>query len=165
MPGKSKKFELTGKEVSLAIVMAIMGFVFTTRPWILWLNTLTPFTGFVVYYIILYGAIYILSKLGLTVFGIKIEDKLESLGLLLITFAFFILVNWESAYIQYITNGSLAGQSVIYLQSEDGAVFWLWQQLLPSIGVEAWHYLTYVLTPFALALLGGLLISGKIRLD
>jgi hypothetical protein len=161
---KPKKFELTGKEVSLAIVMAIMGFVFSTRQWILWMNTLTPFAGLVVYYIILYGAIYVLSKLGLTVFGIKIDDKLETLGLLMISFAFFIVVDWESAYIQYVTNGSLVGQSVVYLQSEDGAIWFLWSQLLPTLGAEVWRYLTYVLTPFALTLGGSLLVSGKVKL-
>jgi len=158
-------FKLTDKEVYLACAFAVMGFLFTMRPWILWMNTLTPFSGLIVYYVILYGALYVLSKLGLTVFGIKIDDKFETLGLLMITFAFFITVDWESAYIQWITNGSLTGQSVLYLQSEDGATFYLFQQLLPWAGAEAWRYLTYVLTPFVLALFGGLLVSGKISLD
>jgi hypothetical protein len=160
-----KKFGLTDKEFTLACVFAVMGFLFTTRPWILWMNSLSPFIGLVVYYVILYGAIYVLSKLGLTVFGVKIDDKIETFGLLLISFAFFIVVDWESAYIQFVTNGSLTGQSVIYLQSEDGATFWAWQQLLPTLGAEVWRYLTYVLTPFVMALTGALFVSGKIKLD
>jgi len=160
---KPKKFELTGKELSLAIAIAVMGFFFTTRQWILWLNSLSPFAGLIVYYIILYASLYVLSRLGLTVFGIKIDDKIETLGLLLITFAFFITVDWESAYIQYVTNGSLTGMSNVYLQAEDGAVWFLWSQLIQNI--EVLHVLTYVVTPFVLALVGGLLVTGKIKID
>jgi hypothetical protein len=156
--------ELTDKEVALAVVLAVMGFIFSTRQWILFLSGLTPLEGLVVYYIILYGALYVLSQLGLVVLGIKIKEPLQTFGLLLITFAFFIVVDWESAYVQYVTIGSLEGASPVFLQSEDGAVFWVWEQLLPAAPVETWRILTYVLTPFLLTLIGGLLASEKIKL-
>jgi len=156
--------ELTDKEVALAVILAVMGFIFSTHQWLLFLSGLTPLEGLIIYYIILYGALYVLSQLGLVVLGIKIKEPLQTFGLLLITFAFFIVVDWESAYVQYVTTSSLQGVSPVFLQAEDGAVFWVWQQLLPTAPVETWRILTYVLTPFMLTLIGGLLASEKIKL-
>ena len=156
--------ELTDKEVGLAVILAFMGFILSSHQWILFLSGLTPLEGLIIYYIILYVTLYILSQLGLVVLGIKIKEPLQTFGLLLITFAFFIVVDWESAYVQYVTIGSLEGASPVFLQSEDGAVFWVWEQLLPAAPVETWRILTYVLTPFILTLIGGLLASEKIKL-
>lgn len=156
--------EITSKELGLATVLALLGLVFSSRFWLTFLAGLTPLEGLIIYYIILYACLYILSQLNLVVFGIRIKNPLQTFGLLLITFAFFIVVDWESSYVQYITTGSMQGASPVFLQSEDGAVFWLWQRFLPSAPIETLGLLTYVLTPFILALIGGLLASEKVKL-
>jgi len=142
-----------------------MALVLTSRPWLLWMNGLNPLAGLIVYYVILYGSLYTLGKLGLVIFNIKIDDSQQTLGLLLITFSFFIAVDMTSAYVQYVTTGTLTGMSNLFLQDEDGAVFWIWQQLMPWAGMTVWYLLTYGLTPFVLTLLGGCLVTEKIHLD
>lgn len=159
------KFQLTGHELALALVFAFMGLMFTAKPWLMWLNGMNPFEGLIIYYIILYVALYSLGKLGLVIANVTIDDAQQALGLLLITFAFFITVDMTSGYVQYVTTGSLTGMSNLFLQDEDGAVFWLWQQVLPFAGIEIWHFLTYALTPFLLALTGGFFVTEKIHLS
>ena len=148
----------------LASALAALGFLLTTRPYIFWLNNVTPLVGLAVYYVILYGALYLLSKAGLTVLNVKIEQNAQTVGLLMITFAFFITVDLTSSYVQFVATGSAAGIANVYLQSEDGAVFWVWQHLLPLAGDEVWRILTYVLTPFTLALVGCGFVTGKIKI-
>jgi hypothetical protein len=137
-----------------------MGFIFSSRGFILSLDKLSPLNGLIIYYIILYSSLYFLSRLGLTVFGIKIFAPAQMVGLLLITFAFFIVVDWESSYINIVTRGSAENISPVYFQSEDGSVWSLWSSVTKD--VEALRLLTYVVTPFLLALAGGLLVSGRI---
>jgi hypothetical protein len=156
--------ELTKKEFGLAAIIALMGFAFTSRPFLLWLNDLTPLEGLVVYYALLYTVAFILSKLGLVVFGEKVENPLQVFGVILVTFAFFIVVDWESAYISYAVNGP-SNVPNIYLQAEDGAIFWIWQQILPTATMQTLRLLTYVLTPFLLAVTGLILISEEIELN
>jgi hypothetical protein len=115
--------------------------------------------------LILYVSLYILSRLDLVVFGFKIKDPMQTLGLLLITFAFFICVDWESPYVQLVTNRSVENVSPVLFQAEDGAVWFLWHNAIPWADVETLRLLTYVATPFALALIGGLLVSEKVRLS
>jgi hypothetical protein len=141
-----------------------MGFLFTTHEMILFLNGLNSIEGLAVYYAILYAILLVLSRMDLVIFGFKIKNITQTIGLTIITFAFFITVNWTSPYIQYVTTGSVQGASNIFYQSEDGTMWYLWSLLLPSVGVEVIRILTYVVSPFLLALLGGLLVSGRIRM-
>ena len=160
--------KISEREFSLAIAIAVLGLAFSTRTWILYLNGITPVVGLIFYYIILYAALYVLSRMGLVVFGLKIDDPVETFGLLTITFAFFIVVNWTSPYAQYVTTGSFAGASNVFVNnSEDGLTWYLWSQLIPQIPANLLilRLLTYVATPFILTLLGGMLISGKVRID
>ena len=156
--------ELTSKEFALAVVLAFMGFAFSTRQWLLFLSGLSPLEGLIIYYIILYASLYVLSRLDLVVLGIKIKEPLQTFGLLLITFAFFIVADFESAWTQFVTTGTWGGMSNVYIQSEDGALFWIFQQLLPMGSPELWRLLTYCISPFLIALIGGLLASEKIKL-
>jgi hypothetical protein len=151
----------------LATVIAVIGFVFNTRTWILYLNDLTPVEGLIVYYVILYATLYVLSRMGLVVFGLKIDDPVETFGLLMITFAFFITVDWSSPYVQYVTTGSFQGTSNVFVNnSEDGMTWYLWSLLIPQVPANLLilRLLTFIVTPFILTVLGGLLVSGKIRI-
>jgi hypothetical protein len=159
------KLELTDREIGLAIAMAIMGYVLSAREWILWLDKLSPGEGLIVYYTILYGCLYVLSRLGLVVFGFRIKDPIQTFGLLMVTFAFFITVNWESPWVEVVTRGHYVDISPIHYQAEDGATWWFWQKMLPAADPETLRLLTFVATPFILCLIGGLLISRKPKLS
>jgi hypothetical protein len=162
---KTLKFKLTERELYLAVAFAIIGFILSLREIILFLNSLNPLEGLAVYYIILYASLYFLSRLGLTIFGIKIDKPLQVLGLGLITFAFFILVNWENAYVYITVNGGLDDVPQLYFASEDGAIWFLWYNVVGIKNVEIARLLTFVLTPFLLALGGGFLLEHRVILD
>jgi len=163
MLAQKKKFEVTRDEFKLAVVIAIMGFAFTTRPYILWLNSLSPFAGLLIYEIILYGALYTMSRMHLSLGHIEIKDWSQTIGLWLIQYAFFVTINLTSQYVQWVIDGSVTAPN-IFLQSEDGAAFWLFQQILPFASMDALRILTYVITPFILVMIGGYLVRGKIHL-
>jgi hypothetical protein len=154
--------ELTSKEFALAVVLAFMGFAFSTRQWLLFLNQRTPVEGLTIYYIILYGSLLVLSRMGLVVFGLKIDDPIKTFGLLLITFAFFITVNFENPYVQLVTMGNTQGASIVFYGSEDGAVWFLVSQFVSDLWLC--RMLTFVVTPFLLTVLGCILVSGKIKI-
>lgn len=156
--------KITTKEFLLAAVIAIGGYLLSSPDFILWLNTFNPLYGFMIYYIILYGAMYILGQMGLVIFGIKIRKPAQTLGLLMITFAFFILVNWESCYVNIVTTGNCVGVSPIYFGSEDGVTWWFWTNIMGIGDIQQARLLTFVLTPFLMTLVGALLVDEKIRL-
>jgi hypothetical protein len=154
-------FQLTQKELILACAIALMGFVFSSRWWILGLSSMTPIQGLVMYYIILYTSLYILSRAGLIIYDIRIENVVQVFGLLLITFSFFITVDWESQWVQYITNGNIEQASPVFYQSEDGAIMYLWSRVVPMVpqNMELLRILTYVVTPFILVVIGAYLVA------
>ena len=82
----------------------------------------------------------------------------------MITFAFFILVDWTSPYIQYITGRKAEDVSPIFYQDEDGATYSFWNTIIKVNDIEQLRILTFVITPFLLALIGGLLVEGRIHL-
>jgi hypothetical protein len=128
------------------------------------MNQLNPLQGLVIYYIIVFITLYGLSKLGLTVFGLKISSVTQTLGLLMVAFAFFIVADWSSAWTNIAVYGNVQNVSTVYLQCEDGATYFVWSWLLPWADAEILRLLTYVFSPFVIALLGGLLVSKKIKL-
>jgi len=152
--------EITGKELALAITIAFLGFAFSTRQWVLFLDKFDPFTGLLIYYIILYVALFALSRAGLIIWKFRIKDPVQVLGALLITMAFFITVDWESPWIQIVT-GKMGDVSNVLYQAEDGAFWYLWSFVTNN--PELLRLLTYVLTPFILTFIGVLLIS-KVQL-
>ena len=149
-------FEITKEELALVLVITFMGFAFSLRQFVLFLDSLNPFTGLIIYYIILYFSLYALSKLGLVIWKIRIKSPLQVLGALLITMAFFITVDWESPWIQYVTNRTGDVSNVLY-QAEDGAFWYLWSFLTNNF--EVLRILTYVITPCILTLVGVILVK------
>jgi len=157
--------KITGRELKLAVALALMGFVLSEARFILWLDTLNPLEGLIIYYIILYASLYTLSKAGLVVFNVRIEDPAQTFGLLLVTFSFFLTCDWESPYVQIITRGSIGNVSQVYWQAEDGACWYLWTVVMGVADIGLARILTFVVTPFALALIGCLFIEKKVQLS
>jgi hypothetical protein len=164
MPKHKTRFSVTNRELTLAVAFAVMGFAFSTRTFLLWMNELNPFEGLIIYYIILYSSLYVLSKAGLTVFGLKITKVTQQIGLLMITFAFFVTVNFSSAWTTIATGGNPAAVSKIYWGDEDGCLFYLYGLVFPWASAEILRLLTYVVSPAALALIGSYFVSGKVKL-
>lgn len=145
----------------LPLAFGVLGFLFSSRKWIFFMNSLNPLVGMIVYYIILIFTIGLLEYFGLIIAGIKFESINQTIGTVLIIFSFFILVNWESCYINMITQGN-CNLSNVYLQSEDGAVYYLWSKLTNNINLL--RILTFVITPVLLTFIGQNMITGKITI-
>lgn len=149
--------------IYLPLTLAIMGFLFTIKEFLIWFNQRNPATGLLVYYAILLGAIFTLEYFGLVVAGIKFDSARHTIGTILIIFSFFIVVNWESCYINQVTKGNCDQVSNIYLSSEDGATYYLWSKVTKDR--ETARILTYVVTPFVLSFIGMSLITQKVTLS
>jgi hypothetical protein len=158
--------KLAKRELVLALCFALLGLIFYTRTFLNAINLLNPVEGLVIYYIVIWGSLFILSKFDLVIFGVKIKSFQQTFGVLLITFAFFIVVDWSSAYVQWATTGSFNGASGVLFQDEDGAVWALFSWLIPPVSNAAiWidRILAFSVTPAILAIIGGLLTSKKPR--
>lgn len=147
----------------LPLVFAILGFLFSTRTWIMFLDGLSPLNGLLIYYFILTTTIICLEYMGLIIAGIKFDSMRHTIGSIMIIFSFFIVVTWTSCYINMVTKGQCDKISNIYLQSEDGTVYYLWSFLFSNI--EVLRILTYVVTPFVLSFIGQQLITQKVTIS
>ncbi|OIP20532.1 hypothetical protein AUJ91_01110 [archaeon CG2_30_31_98] len=156
-----QELSLTWRELSLAVIIVVFGFLFSTKEFLLFLNTLNPIYGFMLYYFILFLVLFVFSKFGFVIMNVKIQNIVQVIGSTMIAFAFFIVVGWESAYVQYITLGSYGEISNIFLQSEDGAVWYFWYNIIGIVNIELARLLTFVITPFVLVIVGGLLVTKR----
>lgn len=146
-----------------AIAFALIGFLLSTRKYILAINQLSPVQGLLVYYLQIFLTLEVLQWFGLVVGGVRQETLWHTLGEMMIIFAFFIIVNLESKWIQIVV-GEDTKQTQncpkVYIQAEDGAVFYLWTDVL-GFTANAARWLTFVVTPAVLAFGGIVLTSGK----
>lgn len=147
----------------LPVMLAVMGFLFSSRTYILWLDKQNPFVNLVLYYTILIVTLYILQKAGLIISGIEFNSMRHLIGSILIIFSYFLIIDWESCYINIVTKGSCESISNIYLGSEDGAVYYLWNKIIKN--VETLRIMTYVVTPLVLSFIGANLITEKVYIS
>lgn len=150
--------------LQLASFFSLLGLIFSTKKWIKYIDNLSPSQGLLIYYLIIYITIYILARLGLVIGHSKITNYIHTLGVVMIIFAFFILFNWESEYINIIAKGEYDQQKLsnIYLQSEDGATFDIFYKFTKNLYLS--RILTFIVTPFVLTFIGSMLIEEKIKL-
>lgn len=148
----------------LSIIFAFIGYIFSTELWIRYIDSLSSLTGLIIYYIIIYITIFILSKIGLVIGHSKIYNYYHTLGIIFIIFSFFIIFDWESKYINFVSKGEYDENKIsnIYLQSEDGAVFDFFYRVTNNIKLS--RILTFIITPFILTFIGSLLIEEKVKL-
>lgn len=150
--------------IRLALTFGLLGFIFSSRKWIKFIDRLSPMRGLVIYYVIVYISIFILAHFGLIIGHAKITNYVHTLGVVMILFAFFIIFDWESEYINIVTRGNFDQKRVskIYLQSEDGATFDFFYKMTKD--VELSRFLTFIITPILLTFFGSILIEKKIKL-
>lgn len=161
---------MVSKYIKFPLVMGVLGFIFSSRPWILFMDKNTPQVGLVIYYSIIFLAILFLQHIGLVVADMPFDSIQHAFGTLLIIFSFFIIFDWESYYITLVTHNESTQStqstqpppqiSNVYLQSEDGAVFDFWYNVM-KLTPEQSKTMTYIITPAVLSLLGMILIRGK----
>ena len=156
--------KITGKELALVAIFALIGWYVSQASFIKYLDGLSLYSGFLIYYAFLYGFLLLLSKAGLIIGNIKIDKPMQLVGLILITFSFFLIFNFENPYVQFITEGNMDGASQIFYYSEDGITWNFWSNLLPGHPVEHLRLLTFVLTPALLTLIGVYLVERRIEL-
>lgn len=144
----------------LPIILALLGFIFSSRTYIKAYDKLPPYGGLIVYYIILTITVIVLERLGLIVGGLQLSGFSHTLGTMLIIFSFFIIFDWESCYINIVTKGRCDNKDIsdIYFASEDGAVYDLWNKVFRNKH-ELNRILTYIITPLILSFIGILLLS------
>lgn len=141
----------------LAGAMALVGLIFTSRPWLHFLKKFGPEMGLVVKYISIVFSIFIL-KLSDT--SLKIGSLHQALGAVLIAISFLMIFNYQSEWIEE------AGADKVEIQTPDGAVY---HRTRTELGLEpgAARLVTFVLIPFILVLFGSKFIRNgqKINLN
>lgn len=143
---------------------ALLGYLFSSRKFILFLNSLNPFQGLLFYYIQLFVTLEILQYFGLVIAGVKMTSLSQTIGELMIIFAFFILVDQESEWVAQVIGddeGKKKDYPVVYTQAEDGAVYYLWSTYATK-DTETARLLTFVVTPVLLVAVGLYLTGGKV---
>lgn len=156
-----KTYEKYKDDLYLAVAFAAIGFIVSMKLVIVSLNLLTPIEGLAFYYTVIFIVITVLGYLGLTIHNLKIKKPIQSLGIIMIVFSFFILFDFTSGLVAYYTTGSVHGVPNIYMGSEDGATFSLFYNYV-SQNIQVDRILTFIVTPFALTFIGSLL-AGRNR--
>lgn len=156
-------FELNQRDFALAAAIGVIGFLFSTREWLLTLNGLDQLTGFIIYYAVMYGFLFALHKLDVILFKANVSDLQGTLGLMLILFAIAVTINWTNPYVQLVTTGNLTGASGVFYQAEDALSWSFATNVLGIQDVQTARIVAFSLVPFAVALLGTALIKGRVK--
>jgi hypothetical protein len=146
---------MTHQSLRLASAIAAAGFIFTSRPWLRWLNTLSPEAGLLVKNVIIFLIVY-----GLHVFvdgGVR-PPHVQALGLLLVYTGFMLVFNYQSRWIEE------ASAPEVEKQTPDGAMY---ERARTTLGLspDAARILAFVVAPFVLVFVGSHLRRGTIRID
>lgn len=130
--------------VKLAGVVAAVGFVFTSKPWLQWLNKFGPEAGLVIKNLIIVAIIFMIHSIDQ---GVNLP-KVKNLGFFMIYMAFMMIFNYQSKWI------SDAGAPNVESQTPDGATYHRVQTIF-NFSPELSRVITFVMIPFLLVFLGG----------
>jgi hypothetical protein len=151
-----------GNYIAFPLFLGLLGWIFSSRSWLIFLNNLDPPVGLGVYYLIVFITLLGLQHIGLVIADLPFNSINHAIGTILIIFSFFIVFDWTSYYVTQVTQGEDAPPpSRIYMQSEDGAVYYLWNSVV-KMPIQQARAMTYVVTPVVLSVLGLVLIHGKL---
>jgi len=148
------KASMTSQKLRLATAIAAAGFIFTSRPWLRWLNTLSPEMGLLVKNIVIF----------LVIIGFHVIDgsvrppHVQTIGILLIYTAFTLVFNYQSRWIDE------AGTAEVEKQTPDGATYERARTML-GMSPDTARLFTFVLVPFVLVFVGTRLQRGAIKLE
>ena len=145
---------MTHQKLRLATAIAAAGFIFTSRPWLRWLNVLSPEVGLLVKNVVIF----------LTVFSLHYVDGLigpphrQALGILLVYMGFTLVFNYQSRWIEE------SGAVEVEKQTPDGAMYERARMTL-GLSPDTARIVTFVIAPFVLVLVGAHLTRGGIHLE
>jgi hypothetical protein len=137
--------------IRLAAVIALLGFVFTSRPWLQWLHTLGPETGLFIKHVTILLSIFVLSRVDPR---IKFVHHGQAVGVLLLYISFVMIFNYQSDWIQDIKAENVGDQTI------DGAIYNRSKEIL-KLNPEMSRLVTFVVIPFILVLVGSKLVNSK----
>jgi hypothetical protein len=136
--------------LKLALAIAFIGFVFTSRQWLQVLQKLSPETGMIAKQLSILVAIFILAWADPS---LRFKRHHQAIGVLLVYVAFNIIFNYQSEWISDV------GASNVERQTPDGAVYHRSRTNL-NLNPELARIVTFVIVPFAMVLGGSRLIRN-----
>jgi len=134
----------------LALAVAFLGFVFTSRQWLQTLHKLSPETGMIAKQLSILVAIFILARADTT---LQFKSHHQAVGVLLVYMAFNIIFNYQSEWINDVD------ASNVERQTPDGAIYHRSRTNL-NLNPELARIVTFVLVPFAMVLVGSKLLRN-----
>ena len=162
--------------VLFPLILATLGFVFSSGWWLKMFNRLVPPLGLTARYVAIFVVILLMKRMGLAATTAESKDLLYALGVFLVVFAFFLVFGGQSLYTAQVLQPKSPSPAVeqeeeealeieearvlnMYLNSEDGAIYYLFYNLA-GLKQQPSRILTYVITPVILAIVGLVLIQG-----
>ena len=144
------------KNLKLASLIAVAGFIFSSRPWLNFLNKLTPEKGLVVKNVVVLIIIFLMHFIDPSV----AVPHIRAAGVFLIYVAFMMIFNYQSDWIAESGSDDVGDQTV------DGAVYHRTREVL-HFSPEIARLVTFVMVPFVLAFAGSKLLKNgqKVRMD
>lgn len=145
---------MVGPHVKLATLMAVIGFVFTSRPWLNFLNKLGPEKGLVLKNVIVVALIFTAHAIDRSV----ALPHWRALGVFLMYIAFMMIFNYQSDWIEESGSDNVGDQTV------DGAVYHRARTTL-NLGPEMSRMVTFVVVPFVLAFFSSKIIRNGQKMN
>jgi hypothetical protein len=135
----------------LAATFAVLGFVFTSKQWLQWLNKYSPETGLIIKHFVILLSIYILAWSDPY---IKFVHHHQAIGILLLYVTFVMIFNYQSEWIKDIKADNVEEQTF------DGVVYHRSKQFL-NIEPQIARIVSFVIIPFILVIIGSQLVHRK----
>jgi Ca2+/Na+ antiporter len=144
------------KHLKLAALVAVSGFIFTSKVWLNFLHKFKPETGLLIKNVVVLFVIFIMHLIDASVS----VPHVKAVGVFLIYVAFMMIFNYQSRWIAESGSGSVEDQAV------DGAVYHRARETM-NLSPELARLVTFVLVPFVLVLVGSRLVKNgqKVRMD
>jgi hypothetical protein len=142
--------------LKLALVIALAGLIFTSRPWLNFLNKLEPEKGLLVKNAVVLAVIFMLHVIDPNI----ALPHTKAAGVFLIYIAFMMIFNYQSDWIAESGSEDVGDQTI------DGAVYHRAREVL-NLKPEFARLVTFVLVPGLLAFAGSRLVRNgqKVRID
>ena len=144
------------RHLKLASLFSFSGFIFTSRPWLNFLNKFEPEKGLLIKNAV---ALLLIFLMHLVDPSVALPHR-QAIGVFLIYIAFMMIFNYQSDWIQESGSENVGDQAV------DGVVYHRARTTL-NLSPELSRLITFVLVPFVLVFFGSKILRNgqKMRLD
>lgn len=139
----------------LAATFAILGFVFTSKQWLHFLNRYNPEMGLIIKHSVILLSIYILAWSDPY---IKFVHHHQALGVLLLYMTFVLIFNYQSEWIEDVKADNVGEQTF------DGVIYHRSKQI-PNIEPQMARIVSFVIIPFILVIIGSQLVHHKQKVN